>query len=142
MKNLDEARKWVAGLPGWDDFVERTRAKKMNRNKPDGKVHRHPVEGYTLACETLLDGEPAVVTYHTIKGQNGGGRSAWWVTEATVALCEGDVTERPVHANKHGYKTVRHGYSRRQALGVYPLNEEGFVIRGNVAVRRLAKEFI
>ena len=115
----------------------------MNRNKPDGKVHRHPVEGYTLACETLLDGEPAVVTYHTIKGQHGIGASTWWVTEATVALCEGDVTKHPVHATKHGRRTVLNGFTKRQALSVFYLNEEGFAICGNVAVRtRFAKNFI
>ena len=40
MKNLDEARKWVAGLPGWDDFVERTRAKNMNATEQ--LLHKYP----------------------------------------------------------------------------------------------------
>ena len=103
--------------------------------KPDGKVHRHPGGGYTLACGTVLDGKPAIVIYHAIKGQNGGGRSAWWVTGATIASLEGDETEHPVYGTAPLCRTVRDGYTLRQALDVYHLNEEGFVLRGNVAVR-------
>lgn len=104
-------------------------------NKPDGKVHRHPDGGYTLACATLLDHKLATVTYRTIKGQNGGSKTPYWVTEATVAFYEGDGTQYPVHTSKHGLQTVKNGISKRQALDVAYLNQEGFVLRGNVAVR-------
>lgn len=104
-------------------------------NKPDGKVHRHPDGGYTLACATLLDGKLATVNYRTIKGQNGGGKSAYWVTEATASFYEGDGTQYPVHTSKYGLRTVKNGHTKKQALAVFYLNQEGFVLRGDVAVR-------
>jgi len=104
-------------------------------NKPDGKVHRHPDGGYTLARATLLDGRLATVTYRTIKGSCGGGSSPYWVTEATVAFYEGDGTQYPVHTSKHGLRTVKNGFTKKQALDVFHLSHEGFVLRGGVAVR-------
>ena len=99
--------------------------------KTDGKVHRHQDEGYTLACETVLDGKPAIVTYHAFKGFT----RAYWVTEATVSFCEGDMTQYPVHSSNHGNRVVKHAKTKKQALhGVGYLNEEGFVLRGNVAL--------
>ncbi len=101
--------------------------------KTDGKVHRHQDEGYTLACETVLDGKPAIVIYHAYKGQNGGGRSAWWVTSATVSFCEGDVTQYPVHSSNNGNRVVKNGQTKKQALSVFYITDKGFVLRGNVA---------
>ena len=104
-------------------------------NKPDYKVHRHPDGGYTLSCVTLLDGKLATVSYRTIKGQNGGRQTPYWVTEATVSKWRGDGTQYPVHTSKHGLRTVKNGFSKKQALDVFHLNREGFVLRGDVAVR-------
>jgi hypothetical protein len=104
-------------------------------NKPDGKVHRHPDGGYTLACATLLDGKLATVNYRTLKGLCGGGQRPYWVTEATVAFYECDGTQYPVHTSKHGLRTVKNGFTKKQALDVFHLGHEGFVLRGDVAVR-------
>ena len=109
-----------------------------NSIKPDNKVHRHPDGGYTLACETLLDGKLATVNYRTRKGSCGGGNRPYWVTEATVAFYdfyEGEGIQHPVHTSKHGLRTVKNGFTKKQALDVFYINQEGFVLRGDVAVR-------
>ena len=108
----------------------------MNKTtNPDGKVHRHPEGGYCLQCSTLLDDKLAVVTFRTTKGQNGGSKAPYWVTEASVTLALEDAPSLPVYASKHGSLVVKNGFSKRQALDVYHLVREGYVSRGDVAYR-------
>jgi len=101
----------------------------INDSISDVKVRRHPEGGYWLACPTRLDGQPAVVTYTATKSRS---KTAYWVTEATVRLINGDGTQHQVYRGDS--KCVRDGWTMRQALAVHP-EPEGFVLHGDIAVQ-------
>lgn len=102
---------------------------------PDGKVHRHPEGGYYVQCSTLLDDKPAVVTFRTHRGTNGGSKTPYWVTEATIRLVLESGEELPVYGSLHGSRVVASGFTKRQATDVYYQVRDGYVARGDGAYR-------
>ena len=106
-----------------------------NTTSPDGKVHRHPDGGYFLQLSTLLDDKPAVATYRIYGGTNGGSKSPYWITEATVRLATEEGPELPVFASAHGSRVVLSGHTKRHASGVYWQARGGYVTHLGAAYR-------